>query len=304
MTRSMWRRTTTAVYAFDADNNQGIDGQPLWHVNFNGPDVTPIPASDTGSQGDIGLRGRCRDHGYSGDRPGDRNYVSGRTHKETAGSTVSYVQRLHALDITSGAEKFGGPVVIQASVVGTGYDNVGGSVSFNPLTENQRAGLALANGNVYIAWASYGDTDPYHGWIMAYSASTLQQVGVLCVTPDGERGGVWQSGQPLSVDSSGNLYVATGNGDFDGVRNFGESILKLNSNLSSVLDWFTPYNWAALNGGDLDLGSARVTSFRINRPVASDKEGRFYVVDKNNLGMCRLERADRANDPGYRRPRN
>ena len=121
-------------------------------------------------------------------------YLVART-KETTGSTVSYVQRLHALDITSGAEKFGGPVVIQASVSGTGYDNVGGAVTFNPLMENQRAGLALANGNVYIAWASYGDTDPYHGWVMAYSASTLQQVGVLCITPNGARGGIWQSGQ-------------------------------------------------------------------------------------------------------------
>ena len=233
-----------SVYAFDADNNQGANGQPLWHVNFNGPGVTPIPASDTGAQGNIRTPGPI---GIMGtpviDQTTGTMYLVART-KETVGSTVNYVQRLHALDITSGAEKFSGPVVIQASVAGTGYDNVGGSVTFNPLMENQRAGLTLANGNVYIAWASYGDTDPYHGWVMAYSASTLQQVGVLCVTPDGERGGIWQSGQPLSVDTSGNLYVATANGDFDGVRNFGESILKLNANLSSVLDWFTPDNCA------------------------------------------------------------
>jgi hypothetical protein len=135
-------------------------------------------------------------------------------------------------------------------------------VTFNPRTQNQRAGLALANGNVYIAWASYGDGDPYHGWIMAYNATTLQQTGVFCVTPDGKQAGIWQSGQPLSIDASGNLYVGTGNGTFDGTRNFGESILKLNSNLSSVLDWFAPDNWASLNTMDLDLGSAGSSRFQ------------------------------------------
>ena len=174
---------------------------------------------------------------------------------------------------------------IQASVPGSGYDNVGGTVSFNPKTQNQRAGLALANGNVYIAWASYGDRDPYHGWVMAYSAGTLQQVGVLCLTPDGSKAGIWQSGQPLSSDANGDLYVATGNGSFDAVRNFGESVIKLNPNLSSVLDWFAPDNWAQLNGGDLDLGSAGLLLMPgTNDVIAAGKGGRFYVMSRSNLG--------------------
>ncbi|MBZ5626105.1 MAG: hypothetical protein LAQ69_46580, partial [Acidobacteriia bacterium] len=274
-----------SVYAFDADNNQGANGVPLWQVNFNGPGVTPISASDVSTFNSIRTPGPI---GIMGtpviDQTTGTMFLVART-KETTGSNVAYMQRLHALDIHTGAEKLGGPVVIQASVTGTGYDNVGGRVSFNPLTENQRAGLALANGNVYIAWASYGDGDPYHGWVMAYSATTLQQTGVYCITPDGQRAGIWQSGQPLSVDATGNLYVATGNGTFDGTRNFGESVLKLNANLSSVLDWFAPGNWSFLNGADLDLGSAGVLLVPgTSDVIAAGKDGYFYVLDRNNLG--------------------
>ncbi len=274
-----------SVYAFDADNNQGTNAEPLWQVNFNGPGVTPIPASDVllndsiRRPGPIGIMGTPVIDQSTGTM-----YLVART-KETSGNNATYKQRLHALDISTGAEKFGGPVEIQASVPGSGYDNVGGTVSFNPKTQNQRAGLALANGNVYIAWASYGDRDPYHGWVMAYSAGTLQQVGVLCLTPDGSKAGIWQSGQPLSSDANGDLYVATGNGSFDAVRNFGESVIKLNPNLSSVLDWFAPDNWAQLNGGDLDLGSAGLLLMPgTNDVIAAGKGGRFYVMSRSNLG--------------------
>ena len=278
-----------SVYAFDADNNQGPNDVPLWQVSFNGPGVTPVPASDVNTlnsirtPGPIGIMGTPVINQATGTM-----YLVART-KETTGSTPSYVQRLHALDLTSGAEKFGGPVIINAAVPGTGYDNVAGLVTFNPRTQNQRAGLALANGNVYIAWASYGDGDPYHGWIMAYNATTLQQSGVFCVTPDGKQAGIWQSGQPLSIDASGNLYVGTGNGTFDGTRNFGESILKLNSNLSSVLDWFAPDNWASLNTMDLDLGSAGILLIPgTNDLISGGKGGRFYVLDRSNLGHVQV----------------
>src|SRR4029077_11935564 len=193
-----------SVYVSDADNNKGSNGLPLWQVNFNGPGVTPVPASDVNTlnsirtPGPIGIMGTPVINQATGTM-----YLVART-KETTGGTTRYVQRLHALDLSSGAEKFGGSVVINAAVPGSGYDNVAGLVSFNPKTENQRAGLALANGNVYIAWASYADTDPYHGWIMAYNATTLQKSGVFCVTPDGKQGGIWQSGQPLSIDAAGN----------------------------------------------------------------------------------------------------
>src|SRR5581483_11723510 len=114
------------------------------------------------------------------DRASGTMYVVARTKENGA-----YVQRLHALDIGSGAEKFGGPVAIQASVAGTGSDKISGQIVFNPKTENQRPGLALANGNVYVAWASHEDRLPYHGWLIAYNATTLAQVAAFCVTTDG-----------------------------------------------------------------------------------------------------------------------
>ena len=274
-----------SVYAFDADTNRSGNDLPLWHVNFNGPGVTPIPATDVQTLNSIRTPGPI---GIMGtpviDQATGTLYVVART-KETAGASVTYVQRLHALDIRSGAEKFGGPVMITAAVAGTGYDNAGGVVTFNARTANQRPGLALANGNVYIAWSSYGDGGFYHGWVMAYSASTLQQVGVFCITPDGSRAGIWQSGQPPSIDASGNLYLATGNGTFDGVRNFGQTILKLNPNLSTVLDWFTPGNWDSLNRSDRDLGSSGVLLVPgTNVVIGAGKDGLFYVLDRNNLG--------------------
>ena len=274
-----------SVYAFDADTNRSGNDLPLWHVNFNGPGVTPIPATDVQTLNSIRTPGPI---GIMGtpviDQATGTLYVVART-KETVGASVTYVQRLHALDIRSGAEKFGGPVMITATVAGTGYDNAGGVVTFNARTANQRAGLALANGNVYIAWSSYGDGGFYHGWVMAYSASTLQQVGVFCITPDGSAAGVWQSGQPPSIDASGNLYLATGNGTFDGVRNFGQTILKLNPNLSTVLDWFTPGNWDSLNRSDRDLGSSGVLLVPgTNDVIGAGKDGLFYVLDRNNLG--------------------
>jgi hypothetical protein len=276
------------VYAFDADNNLGANSQALWYTSFNGPAITPVPAADMlatfiPNLSPIGIMGTPVI-----DQSTQTMYLVART-KETSGSNVAYRQRLHALDISTGAEKFGGPVLIQASVSGVGYDSVGGVVTFNPLKEHQRVGLALANGNVYIAWASAGDSDPYHGWVIAYNATTLQQIGALCVTPDGQRAGIWQSGQPLSIDASGNLYVATGNGTFDGVRNFGESILKLNANLSSVLDWFTPDNWSFLNSLDLDLGSAGVLLLPgTNDLVGAGKEGRLYLLNRGSLGHTQV----------------
>jgi hypothetical protein len=274
-----------SVYAFDADNNQGANSQPLWQVNFNGPGVTPIPATDLHTNNNIRTPGPI---GIMGtpviDRATGTMYLVART-KEISGGTTSYKQKLHALDITSGAERFGGPIVIQASVQGSGYDSVGGFVSFNPLNQNQRAGLALANGYVYIAWASYGDTDPYHGWLMAYSAATLQQMGVFCVTPNGGKGGIWLSGEPVTIDdATGSVFVVTGNGTFDGTQDFGESVVRLPPDLSSVLDWFAPGNWSDLNGTDLDFGSAGLLLLPPNQLVGGGKDGRFYVLNRGNLG--------------------
>ena len=171
-----------SVYAFDAD---GKSSTPLWHVNFTNPSagVTTVPAADTGETGDI-----PNEIGITGtpviDPATGTIYVVAAT-KEVSGGTTNYVQRLHALDLTTGAEKFGGPVVIQASVPGTGPGSSGGTLPFDPLHENQRTGLLLLNGVVYFGFSSHGDVEPFHGWVLGYNASTLKQVMVYNATPNG-----------------------------------------------------------------------------------------------------------------------
>jgi hypothetical protein len=175
-------------------------------------------------------------------------YVLART--QESGNSM---QRLHALDVTSGAEKFGGPVVIGAIVDGTGSGSSHGKVLFSTLHDNHRPGLLLANGMVYIAWAGQA-----HGWVMAYNAQTLAQVAVFNTTPNGTLGGVWQSGNGVAADSQGNIYFATGDGTFDastGGVDYGDTLLKMGANLD-VLDYFTPMDQACrLLPNDLDLGS-------------------------------------------------
>src|SRR4051812_24861655 len=173
------------VYAFDAD---GRSQTPLWQVSFLGPGITTVPSSDTGECCDI-----APEIGITGTPVIDPStgtlYVVAKS-KEVSGSTTNYVQRLHALDIASGAEKFGGPVILQASVPGSGQGSQAGSIPFDALHENQRPALLLNNGVVYIGFGSHGDNQPYHGWVLGYNASTLQRVMVLNVSPNGSGGGI------------------------------------------------------------------------------------------------------------------
>src|SRR6185436_400771 len=145
----------------------------------------------------------------------------------------NYVQRLHAIDIATGAEKLGGPVVIQASVPGNGVGSTGGQLAFNALRENQRTALLLYNGVVYFGFGSHGDNQPYHGWLLGYNATTLQRVLSYTSTPNGEGGGIWQSGGGLAIDSAGNFYFATGDGTFNfnsGGSDIADSFLRFNLN--------------------------------------------------------------------------
>jgi hypothetical protein len=276
-----------SVYAFDAD---GVNTGPLWQDVFINPSkgITPIPCKDTGSEPHcpyepiIGISGTPVIDLSSGTM-----YLVAAT-KESG----KYLQRLHALDITSGAEKFGGPVVIKASVKGTGAGNKNGIVSFSPLHENQRTGLLLLNGVVYVGWASYGDIVPFHGWALGYNAGTLARVAVFNSTRNGSDGGVWQSGGAFSADPSGHIYLQTGNGTFDvdsGGLDYGDSFLKLNARLT-VADYFTPYNQSDLDTLDLDLGSGagvilpKQSGKFPNEIISAGKQGVIYVVNRANLG--------------------
>ena len=186
-------------------------------------------------------------------------YVVAQT-KEVSGSVTNYVQRLHALDITTGAEKPNSPVVISASVPGTGAGSSGGMVSFDSAIHLQRSALLLVGGVVYIPWASSNcDGGPFHGWIIGYNAQTLQQVAAFNVSPNDRQGGIWMSGAGLAASPDGSIYCVTGNGTFDTSANptaFGDSVLKLvqGSDLT-VADYFTPHDQASMDSGDNDLGS-------------------------------------------------
>src|SRR6185295_18732625 len=205
---------------------------------------------------------------------------------------TTFVQRLHAIDIRTGAEQPGSPRVIQATVVGSGDGrDAQNNIAFNARTQNQRSGLLLDHGTVYIACVSYCDQGPYHGWILGYDAATLQQVMVFNTSPDGGLGGFWHSGGGLAADGTGNLYGLTGNGSFNGDtaggRNFGNSFLKV-SPTGVLLDWFTPYNWSFLNATDEDLGIQNALLVpNTSLIVAGGKEGVMYVLDRNNMGHFR-----------------
>jgi hypothetical protein len=284
-----------SVYAFDADGNTGANATPLWHVSF----INPAAGITTvNSQSDLSCSNISPEVGITGtpviDLTSNTLYVVAKTKENGA-----FFQRLHALDLASGAEKFGGPIVVEASVPGTGDGNTGGQVAFDPLMNNQRPGLLLLNGMVYVSWASHCDHPPYHGWLMAYDAHSLQQVAVWNATPNGSDGGIWQSGAGPAADSSGNVFLATGNGTFDlstAGPDAGDSILKFGPPSGAslpILDYFTPFNQLVLSQHDTDLGSGGVLLLPDQPPgsphqhllVEMGKQGSLYLVNRDSMGQ-------------------
>jgi hypothetical protein len=268
-----------SVYAFDANS-----GARLWTTNFNqASGAVPVANVDVGQH-----CGNYQDFsGYLGiigtpviDRAAGTLFVVART-KEPG-----FVQRLHALALADGSERPGSPVVIQATVHGTGDgadDNQ--QIAFNPQTQNQRAALLLSGGAVVIAWASHCDTGPYHGWLMAYDAQSLAQVGVFNTTPNGGSGGIWQAGGGPVADAQGNIVVAAGNGDYDGIVNFGQSLLKLAPRSLTVIDWFTTSAWQTMNDNDSDFGSSGLILIPGTDYLAvGSKTGQLYVSRMGTLG--------------------
>ncbi|MEO6838742.1 MAG: T9SS type A sorting domain-containing protein [Ginsengibacter sp.] len=280
-----------SLYAFDADNANVTT--PYWQDNltYNPTNYRPIKNTDmTGACG-----GNYKD--FSGnmgivgtpaiDTVTNTLYVVSRSVKQTGAAT--FVQYLHAIDISTGAEKSGSPV----SIIGT-YTAPGHSmVTFNEQKQNQRPGLLLYNGVVYIAWASHCDWGPYEGWIMGYDASTLTQKFTYASVLNGGLAGIWMSGQPPAVDENGNIYVSTGNGTtgFGGnpndTTNRASSLLKLSTATGAlkVTSFFTPMDYQYLNDDDLDYGVDGVMLIpNTHLSLSGSKEGRLFLIDDNNMG--------------------
>jgi hypothetical protein len=214
----------------------------------------------------------------------------------------NYYHRLHALDLATGAELFGGPTDIQATYPGTGDGSSGGYVIFDAGQYAARPALLELNGTIYISFGSHCDSEPYTGWIMGYSAATLAQTTVLDVTPNGGQGGIWMSGAGPAVDSSGNIYVLVANGSFDttldsngfpSYGDYGNAFLKMSSGKLAVADYFDMDNEQSESGTDTDLGSGGAlvlpdmtdSSNTVRQlAVGAGKDGNLYVVDRNNMG--------------------
>ena len=272
-----------SVYAFDADGNAPT---PLWQVNFLGSGITTVSPADVDSDAylvEIGIASTPVI-----DPATSTIYVLAYT-----AESGRYVHRLHALDLATGAEKFGGPVVVAASSPGSDPTSRNGRVPFIPFRELQRTALLLSNNVVYLAFASHGDHGPFHGWVLGYDAQSLQQVGVHNTTPDGVYGGIWMSGGGLAADASNNVYFTTGNGTFDrdvGGNDLGDSFVKLGAvnRALTVTDYFTPYNEANLETTDYDFSAGGIVLFPgqsgQSLAVGISKGGVLYLVDRNSMG--------------------
>jgi hypothetical protein len=282
-----------SVYAFDADT-----GAQLWHQSLLAAGET---TSDSRSCGQV-----SPSIGITAtpviDRKAGQHGVIYVVAMSKNGST--YYQRLHALDVTTGAELLSGPVAVQASYPGTGAASSGGQVVFNPAQYEERAALLLLNGVIYTGWTSHCDINPYTGWIIGYSELNLSQTSVLNLTPNGSEGSIWQSGGGLAADAQGNIYALMANGTFDTTldangfpinHDYGNAFVKVSTTggTLSVVDYFTMSNTVSESNGDVDLGSGGImllpnlangSGGTVNLAVGAGKDTNIYIVDRSNLG--------------------
>lgn len=287
-----------SVYAFDADSVNGTTSAYLWKVSLLGtgetagdnrgcgqvsPEIgvtsTPVIDRSRGTHGAIYLVAMSKD------------------------ANGNYYQRLHALDLTTGAELFGGPTTVQATYPGTGDNSSGGNVVFDPKQYKERPGLLEIGTTIYTTWSSHCDDRPYTSWVMSYDASTLAQTSVLNLVPNGSEGGIWMAGTAPAADSSGDIYFIVGNGDFDTTlnasgfptnANCGNCYVKLASTAPiTLLDYFTPLNTVAESDSDEDFGSGGplllpdlvdASGNTRHLAVGSGKDSVIYVVDRDDMG--------------------
>lgn len=275
------------VYAYDGD-----DGTLYWQKSFTAPGMRPPTNVD--------MTGACS--GSYTDFSGHIGIVGTPVIDATTGtmyfvarSTTSsnFVQYLHAVNIVDGSERPGSPTKIIAISPGNGDGSFNGVITFDPQRQNQRQGLTLLNGVVYVSFSSHCDWGPYHGWILGYDASSMQQRVVYNDTPNGYAGGMWESGAGMAADATGNLYVVTGNGtvgdagDPTNLTNRGSSALKLTPNGSTlrVASYFTPYNYQFLNDNDLDYGGMGALLIpNSGLFLTGGKDGNLYLLNKDDMG--------------------
>ena len=281
-----------SVYAFDADS-----GATLWKVSLlGGGESTSDDRGCSQVSPEIGITSTPvidRDNGPNGALYAVAMSKNG----------LNYFQRVHALDLTTGAELFGGPATVQATFPGTGDDSQNGNVIFDPAQYKERTGLLLSNGVLYTMWASHCDDRPYTGWILGYDALTLAQVQVLNVTPNGNDGAIWMSGAAPAADLNGDIYFLDANGTFDTTLDsngfpvygdFGNGFLKLSTSpILTVADYFNMKGTVDESNNDEDLGSGGAVVLldltdnggHVHQlAVGAGKDSVIYVVDRNSMG--------------------
>jgi len=290
-----------SVYAFDADSNGGTDAQPLWQASMldtahgAAPGATTVPNTDLGTGDIVPEIGITSTPVY--DLPSQTIYVVAKS-KENG----SYIQRIHALNMLTGAEQANSPSLpIAATVAGTGNGSSGGQLAFSPMWQMNRVALDLFDGFLYVAFGSHGDNGPWHGWVMAYNATTLQQTGAICLSPNGYGNGVWGSGAGMPIDTvnpTGRMFFSTGNGSYTSYPplssnvDYANSIVRLDLANGSLTPGsaFTPFNQAALTSEDMDQGSGGALMLPAqpgtypNELLQVGKEGRILLLDRDNLG--------------------
>lgn len=292
-----------SVYALNAST-----GDQLWKSSILGAgETTSDPRNCSQITPEIGITSTPvidRSYGANG-----AIFIVGMT-KDAKGG---YHHRLHALDLTTGAELAGSPTEIAATYPGNGINSSNGTNVFNPAQYAERVGLTLLNGTIYTAWTSHCDISPYNGWVLGYNEKTLKQSSVLDLTPNGSDGSIWMSGYGLAADAAGYLYLLDANGTLDSSftsagfpsqNDFGNAILKLSTSASSlaVADFWEPYNTVAESNADTDLGSGGAmvlpdlkdsTGTVHHLVVGAGKDGNIYIANRDNLG--KFNAADNSN---------
>jgi len=284
-----------SVYAFDTDNVSGLAAKPLWQISTH---LSGEVRSDDRGCGQV-----TPEIGITSTPVIDRTRGAIYVVSVSKDASGNYFHRIHALDLTSGKELFGGPTAITATVSGNGAGSSAGTVTFDPSEYNERPGLLELNGTIYTTWGSHCDAGAYTSWMMGYSADTLKQISVLNLVPNGSDGGIWMSGTAPAADAAGNIYFIIGNGTFDTALNMngfppqgdcGNCYVKVSSTAPlTLLDYFTPSNTVAESNVDEDLGSGGPlllpdvtdTSGKTRHlAVGSGKDAIIYVLDRDNMG--------------------